>query len=125
VDWKYRKLENEYGKPQVFDYSSSPSIKVCGGCYKHYTNVGDGITCGECRGEQQPEDITTFVEETNEDGFPQMYQVDRDTKTPVCPQCHALVLPNKGQGMCCISCQHDADIEAEHDRHQDDGIDLS
>ena len=35
--------------------------------------------------------------------------------SPVCPQCHCLVMPNRGQGCMCESCNHEALIEFQHD----------
>ena len=54
---------------------------------------------------------------TNEHGEPQY--VD-DSDNAICPTCHCLVMPNRGQGCCCERCNHDALIEFEHD--YDEGL---
>ena len=33
----------------------------------------------------------------------------------VCPQCMAHVMPNRGQGCLCDSCNHSFEVECEHD----------
>jgi len=123
MTWMYRRNMNVHGCDQVFDYRTSPAVCVCGGCHCEYENVGNGLQCIDCRNpDKKDEDETTFVDETNEYGFPQTYQVDRECKTPVCPHCHALVMPNRGQGTLCTECQHDFDVECDHDYHDHAGL---
>lgn len=54
---------------------------------------------------------------TNEHGFRQLVIVDpTDGRyTPICAQCKACVLPNRGQGMLCGSCENELLVEFEHD----------
>ena len=59
-----------------------------------------------------PRIVEICADITNEFGFPQY--VD-DEGHPTCPQCHCLVMPNRGQGTACDKCQHEFLIECEHD----------
>lgn len=59
-----------------------------------------------------------FEEMTNEFGHPQMYQICDGARFPVCSSCHAMVMPNRGQGSACDSCQHEAYIWAAMDHDE-------
>lgn len=53
---------------------------------------------------------------TNEFGFPQTYLEDEgEASIPVCSNCTAMVMPNRGQGTICDSCAHEALMECQHD----------
>ena len=120
MSWQYIHDINSVGRPQCFNYQTSPPVEVCCSCHQPYTNHGAGNTCDECRGENHPEEEeTSFAEQTNEYGFPQMYQIEASGRTPVCPQCHAMVLPNHGNGTMCTGCQNAFDLECEHDREME------
>lgn len=56
------------------------------------------------------EDETIF-EATNQYGFTQTYLQDGTSARPICSSCHALVMPNMGQGTLCDQCSHDIFIE--------------
>ena len=55
------------------------------------------------------------IEMTNEYGHLQTYMQDEASLFPVCSSCHAMVMPNRGQGMLCDQCSHDIFIEMSHD----------
>jgi len=49
-----------------------------------------------------------FYDSVNDYNHPQTYQVDDNGKSfPVCSCCHAMVMPNRGQGTACDSCQYE------------------
>ena len=52
---------------------------------------------------------------SNQYGFPQTYQIGLGHEFPVCICCHAMVMPNRGQGTACDTCNHEALMHAEHD----------
>lgn len=52
------------------------------------------------------------IEVTNEYGFKQV--IDEEG-SPICAQCHACVMPNRGQGMICDHCAYEVMCECEHD----------
>jgi hypothetical protein len=61
-------------------------------------------------------DLPEFIEETNEHGFPQTMQHDGQGKYfPVCSDCRACVMPNRGQGMICDACDHEFTLHCEAD----------
>lgn len=53
--------------------------------------------------------------EMNQHGFPQTYQQVGGASFPVCSCCHAMTMPNRGQGTACDTCQHEAFMHASHD----------
>ena len=53
-----------------------------------------------------------YIEVTNDYGYKQL--VDEEGR-PICAQCHACVMPNRGQGMICDCCAHDFLLECQHD----------
>jgi len=87
----------------------------------------DDIHCADLDAEMDAERETArfggeyeFYEDANEYGFPQMYQrgdsrIPGDEKdSPVCPQCHAPTMPNRGNGMLCSDCHHSYMVECDH-----------
>ena len=127
MSWRYKKLKNEYGHDQVFDCSQSPKRPVCSDCYLHYNNTGKGLNCSDCREVHNKDhgQSQTTIEFPNKYGFidhvlvenGEIVRFDNGDPMPVCPQCKCHVMPNKGQGTMCMSCQHEFDIECEHDMH--------
>lgn len=52
----------------------------------------------------------------NAHGFTDMCELHSDGfSSPVCVQCKACVMPNRGSGMLCDSCAHEFDLHCEHD----------
>ena len=71
----------------------------------------------EIAGEEE-EDF--YEVQVNPHGFPQTYQRNSHgyssaADSPVCSQCQAAVMPNRGQGTACDSCQHEFLLECQHD----------
>lgn len=56
-------------------------------------------------------------EATNKYGFKNMYDVlnDPNCRMPVCATCGVFVLPNRGSGMICDSCEHAFNVHCEAD----------
>ena len=53
----------------------------------------------------------------------EIVRFDNGDPMPVCPQCKCHVMSNTGQGTMCGSCQHECDIEFEHDMDYGDYLD--
>ena len=66
----------------------------------------------DCESDWSERPEPAFHEVTNEHGF---FQLLDDEGHAVCCQCHCLVMPNRGQGALCSTCDYDAFIESEHD----------
>lgn len=61
-------------------------------------------------------DFPEFADETNEHGFPQTMQHDgRGKYVPVCSSCKACVMPNRGQGTICDTCDYEFTLHCEAD----------
>jgi hypothetical protein len=58
-------------------------------------------------------DENQFEEITNQYGFRQVVFVE--DQVPCCAQCHAYIMPNRGQGMICDTCDHESMVEFRHD----------
>ncbi len=125
MTWQYRTKDNEFGQKQTFDYSQCPPLLVCSSCYLSYTNTGDGEECSDCRGvhEETHDEGQTTMELINEHGFNDYVLVENGEivrfasgkPMPVCPQCRCHVMPNRGNGCLCDSCNHELMVEFEHD----------
>lgn len=58
-----------------------------------------------------------FEQITNQFGFPEWGFYEKGKWFPVCSQCNSHKLPNRGQGMLCPDCEHEFNMECEHDLH--------
>lgn len=107
---------NEYGQPQTFEIDCSCEKRaICKDCQTPYVNLGQGLVCSDCLHSSEEDDSTELFESTNEHGFPQTYEMIDGKLYPVCPCCRASVMPNRGQGTACGTCQHEDLMECMHD----------
>lgn len=83
--------------------------------------AAEGVTYRESEDDlvdKEPEEEYEYRETINVLGFPQYEVAGGDGRWhDVCAQCHAMTMPNRGQGTCCDACQHQDLLEC---RHEDD-----
>lgn len=114
------KEKNRFGKEQTYKIAlpNCEKVEVCATCHQPYVNVLGDESCSDCtRSPEQDDDEYPFYDGINQYGFPQTFQRSGDDTAdiPVCAQCHACVMPNRGQGMICDACDHAFTIECQHD----------
>ena len=52
----------------------------------------------------------------NKHGFKDCLDINCDHPyIPLCPTCHCCVMPNRGQGMICDTCDHEFTLHCQHD----------
>lgn len=125
MSWQYRTRNNEYGHPQVYDYSQCPPRAVCSSCYSSYTNILGEKTCSDCR--NPPDEVVesgqTTMELENKYGFidhvlvenGEIVRFGNGDPMPVCPSCLCHVMPNRGGGSVCDTCDHELTMHCMHD----------
>lgn len=113
--WEER---NIYGQNQTYHIDCGCVQKeVCKSCHQPYTNVIGEECCIDCRGGEDNETDTMYYEATNKHGYLQTFQRSDDgtSDVPVCSQCHACVMMNRGQGTICDACDRAFTIECQLD----------
>lgn len=57
-----------------------------------------------------------YREHINKHGFPDMLEITANGPShEVCPQCKSCVMPNRGNGMLCDSCDYEFTLHCQHD----------